>query len=178
MRQSLTTARLDCEPLVANHAPLVFSELCNDDLYRFIPQEPPASVEVLTARFERLEREPYSPDGTELWLNWVMHDRDTGAYVGTLEASVVHGQSATIAYFVFVQYQRLGYATEGVAALIDLLVDVYQLQVVVAEIDTRNTASIALVKALGFACVGRVEEADFFNGAASDEYRFELRSAG
>ena len=174
MMQMLTTHRLDCEPLVAGHAPLLFPELRNEALYEFIPQDPPSGVDALTARFERLENEPHSPDGTELWLNWAMRERATGAYIGTLEPSVTPGRSADLAYFVFAPHQRRGYALEGVGALVDYLFDRYRVGAVVAEIDTRNTASISLVKALGFACVARTANADFFKGAPSDECRFEL----
>lgn len=175
MGQVLVTERLECEPLVAGHAARLLPELRNAALYRFIPQDPPDDVETLTARFERLEHEPHSPDGSELWLNWAMRQRTTGAFVGTLEASVVPESSAEIAYFVFEPHQRTGYAKEGVSVLIDHLFGQYQIEVVVAEIDTRNVPSISLVKSLGFECVALRANADFFKGATSDEYRFELR---
>jgi [ribosomal protein S5]-alanine N-acetyltransferase len=46
--------------------------------------------------------------------------------------------------------------------------------VVVAKMDTRNFASIALVEALGFERVGTTIEADHFKGSVSDEHRYEL----
>ncbi len=174
MDGALETARLVGEPLTAAHAVLLFPELRNPALYRFIPQDPPPSIDTLTSRFERLASQPHSPDGDELWLNWVLRERASDAYAGMLEATVIPGQSATIAYFVFVPYQRQGYAHEGVGALVKHLFTVHQVDVVVAEIDTRNRASIALVKTLGFTCAARTDNADYFNGAPSDEYRFEL----
>jgi RimJ/RimL family protein N-acetyltransferase len=174
LRQQLTTSRLDCEPLVAGHAQLLFPELSNAALYAFIPQDPPVNINALAVRFVRLEHEPHSPDGSELWLNWAMRERATGTYVGTLEASVVPGRSAEIAYFVFTPHQRRGYAKEGVGALIEHLFESHQVGVVIAEIDTRNRPSIALVESLGFERVAHTANADFFKGAASDEYRFEL----
>lgn len=178
MSQLLATERLNYEPLGAEHASLLFPELRDEALYRFIPQNPPASVEALTARFERLEREPHSPDGDERWLNWVMRDRASGSYVGTLEATVSPARSALVAYFVFASHQRRGYAKEGLRALVDHLFATYQVDAVIAEIDTRNIASISLVAALGFACIARTTDADFFKDSASDEYRFELRRNG
>jgi ribosomal-protein-alanine N-acetyltransferase len=173
MEQALTTERLACEPLAAGHAPLLFAELRNANLYRYIPQDPPADVEALAARYARLAAEPHSPDGSELWLNWVVRERG-GAYTGTLEASVTPGQEATIAYFVFEPYQRMGYAKEGVGALLEYLFEQHGVSVIIAEIDTRNAASIGLVKSLGFECVAHTVDADFFKGQASDEYRFEI----
>jgi ribosomal-protein-alanine N-acetyltransferase len=43
-----------------------------------------------------------------------------------------------------------------------------------AEIDTRNAASIRLVEGLGFERVEIVRDADWFKGAASDEFRYAL----
>ncbi len=171
----LTTPRLICEPLVAGHAPLLFPELQNTVLYRFIPQDPPVDIATLTTRYERLAREPHSPDGDELWLNWALREKsDDGIYVGTLQASVTPGQIAYIAYFIFEPHQRQGYAREAVGALVEYLFEDHQVEIVAAEIDTRNAPSIALITALGFQCVAHTANADFFKGAPSDEYRFEL----
>jgi RimJ/RimL family protein N-acetyltransferase len=171
----LQTERLDCEPITAEHAAALFDALQNPSLYTYIPQEAPVDVKALTTRFRRLADEPHSADGSELWLNWVIRVRDTGSYAGTLEASVMSDAAAYIAYFVFEAHQRKGYAKEGVAALLEHLFDTHSVDVAVAEIDTRNAASIALVNSLGFECVARTVDADYFKGASSDEYRFELR---
>lgn len=175
MAALLQTARLECEPLTAEHATALFDELQNPRLYTYIPQEPPADLEALTTRFRRLADEPHSADGSELWLNRVMRVRDTDSYAGTLEASVMPDRTAYVAYFVFETHQRKGYAKEGVAALLMHLFDAHGVEVAVAEIDTRNAASIALVNSLGFECVAHTIDADHFKGSSSDEYRFELR---
>ncbi len=175
MRQPLTTARLVCEPLATKHARLLFGELRNARLYRFIPQDPPASLDALETRYTRLASHPHSPDGSELWLNWAMRERSRCAYVGTLEASVTPGHQAEIAYMVFEPSQRLGYAGEGVDVMINYLFERHAIDVVIAEIDTRNAASIALVLSLGFDRVAKTTGADYFKGSPSDEYRFELR---
>ncbi len=171
----LKTDRLICEPLCAAHASLLFDEFRNATLYKYIPQDPPTDVESLEARYRRLAAEPRSADGSELWLNWAMRERDAASFVGTLEATVMPDQSAFIAYFVFESCQRRGFAREGVAALLDHLFDDHGVSVVVAEIDTRNVASIALVTALGFERAAHTVGADHFKGASSDEYRYELR---
>ena len=75
---------------------------------------------------------------------------------------------------VFVPYQRRGFAAEACRRLLEHLVDDYQVGVVAAEIDTRNTASIALVESLGFERVGIQKGADHFKGSTSDEYRYEI----
>ncbi|MCY0386153.1 GNAT family protein [Robbsia sp. Bb-Pol-6] len=44
-----------------------------------------------------------------------------------------------------------------------------------AEIDTRNQASTGTIEKLGFERVRVVPQADYFKGAASDEYHYSYR---
>lgn len=173
--RALETPRLVLEPLTPAHAPALYPSLRDDRLYRFIPTDPPTSPTALATRYRRLATRR-SPDGREAWLNWAMRRRNPpGPYVGTLEATVLPDRSAVIAYLVFVPDQRRGYAREGVAALLDHLLRDHPLDLIAAEVDTRNAASIALLAALGFARVATTRGADHFKGAPSDEHRYELR---
>jgi RimJ/RimL family protein N-acetyltransferase len=168
----LETSRLFLEPILPAHAPMLYESLRDEKLYQFIPQDPPAPLQALTDRYDSLSARR-SPDGREAWLNWAVRERGSGDYVGTLEATV-HDRKATVAYMVFVPYQRRGYAAEACARLLEHLVDDYRVGVVAAEIDTRNAASIALVESLGFERVGFQKDADHFKGSTSDEYRYEI----
>jgi ribosomal-protein-alanine N-acetyltransferase len=169
----LETRRLFLEPLTTAHAEVLYEPLLDSRLYTFIPQDPPASRQALGDRYRKLSTRR-SPDGSEAWLNWAMRERETGRYTGTLEASVEADGTAFIAYTVFVPYQRRGFAAEGCGRLLAHLFDDYGVSVVVAEIDTRNSGSIALVASLGFVRVSSQKDADHFKGASSDEYRYEL----
>ena len=170
----LVTLRLVLEPLVAAHAAAIFGPLGDERLYRFIPQNPPPSLAQLRARYDRLSSRR-SPDGTEAWLNWVMRLSETGEYAGTLEATIFADRTAFIAYTVFVPHQRRGYATEGVARILEHLVADHGVVLMIAEVDTRNAPSRALLERLGFQRVAEHRSADHFKGAPSDEYRYELR---
>jgi RimJ/RimL family protein N-acetyltransferase len=169
---TLFTARLALEPLRVAHAAPLFILLQDQRLYTFIPDDPPDSLEALEGRYRRWERRA-SPDGREIWLNWAARLRATGEWVGTFQATIGDHQ-ALLAYMTFAPYQRQGLAREGCLRVIEYLASGYGVQVVAAEIDTRNTASIALVKSLGFRLVATTCGADTFKGAISDEYRFEL----
>ena len=171
----LTTARLVLELLTEAHAAALVGALSDERLYRFIPQNPPASADALAARYRRLEARR-SPDGREAWLNWAMRLTASDAYVGTLEATVRPDRTADVAYVVFVPHHRRGYAREGLVRILAHLFGDYGVATVAATIDTRNAASIALVEGLGFARVATLRDADFFKGATSDEYRYELRA--
>jgi [ribosomal protein S5]-alanine N-acetyltransferase len=73
-----------------------------------------------------------------------------------------------------VPYQRRGFAAEACGRLLEHLFQDYRMDVVAAEIDTRNVASIALVESLGFERVAFLEDADNFKGSSSEEYRYEI----
>ena len=95
-----------------------------------------------------------------------------------LEATVFPNRSAYIAYTVFAPFWRQGYAREGCARMLRHLLEDYRVLVVVAEMDTRNAASVSLAEALGFVQVGTTVGADHFKGSVSDEYRYELHVEG
>ena len=170
------TPRLLLEPIIVGHAAALFEALQAAELYTYIPQEAPSSLEALTARFEALSHRR-SPDGHEVWLNWALRQRATGAYVGTVQATVRTDHPALLAYMIFVPFWRQGYAREACARVLAHLFEDYHVSRIAAEIDTRNTASIRLVEALGFARVATTPGADFFKGATSDEYRYELSAS-
>jgi RimJ/RimL family protein N-acetyltransferase len=151
---------------------MLYALLRDPRLYTFIPQEPPASLAALAARYRMLAARR-SPDGSEIWLNWALRLRASDNYIGTVEATVQADATAFLAYMIFPEFQHRGFAREGCLRVLEHLREDYKLQRVVAEIDTRNTASIALVEALGFARTAFHPAADFFKGAASDEYRYE-----
>lgn len=171
--QQLETPRLFLEPLVAAHAAALYTALQDPTLYTFIPQNPPLSWDDLLVRYTALSTRR-SPTGQEVWLNWVLCRRGTNDYVGTVQATIHEDRTAMLAYMVFPPFWGQGYGREGCARVLTNLRDVYGVSRVSAEIDTRNTASIRLIEALGFNCVALTPHADFFKGVESDEYLFEL----
>ncbi len=165
------TPRLALEPLQVDHVDALFAGFSDPELYHFIPQEPPDRAALLI-RFQRVcQRGPV--DGEEVWLNWAIRLK-TGGYAGLIEASAMSGGRVDLAYFVFTQFQNRGVAREAAAEIIRAVRTVVGVSSVGASIDTRNLASERLLRSLGFECVGTVKAADFFKGATSDEYRFEL----
>ena len=172
----LETPRLLLEPLVADHAAALFESLRPPDLYSYIPQDPPSSLEALKIRYAALSTR-HSPDGQEDWLNWALRQHATAIYVGTVQATVHADHTALLAYMIFPAFWRQGYAREGCARVLTHLFEDYRVSRVAAEIDTRNAASIQLIEALGFARVATTPGADFFKGATSDEYRYELSAS-
>ena len=97
----LQTRRLLLEPLTAAHAAELYENLLDRRLYTFIPRDPPTSGRALEDRYRRLSARR-SPDGGEAWLNWAVRERETGRFVGALEATLEGDLTAFIAYTVFV----------------------------------------------------------------------------
>lgn len=173
----LLTARLLLEPVRSEHAASLFAPLQDPRLYIYIPDDPPTSLEALQDRYRRWERHA-SPDGREIWLNWVARQCASDEWVGTFQATITEDHQALLAYMIFPSYQRQGFAREGCLSIIEHLVERYGVEVIAAEIDMRNATSIALVKSLCFRLVATTYGADTFKGVVSDEHRFEIVVGG
>lgn len=168
----LATQRLRLEPLHAAHARALYPLLRDERIYRYIPTDPPTSRQALAARFRTLEART-SPAGDELWLNWALRKQTPDDYIGRLEATVLADRTAFIAYELAPQYWGQGFAAEACARILEHLEHEYTVTRVLAEVDTRNTASTKLLERLGFERVGFRPAADFFKGSASDEYVYQ-----
>ena len=169
----LETDRLLLEPLREMHAALLFPLVSDAAMYRFIPQQPPSELAALAARYRHLERRS-PPEGDEVWLNWALRLKINGTYVGLLQTTLRPRKArAYIAYEVGVRHQHKGYATEACRRLLALLFE-HQVDRVIAEVDSRNAASLALLRRLNFSEDEYTENADHFKGGPSHEFRFVM----
>ena len=172
--QPLASSRMILEPLVEAHADEMFHELQNARLYTFVPQDPPASLGALRTRHTRLESRQ-SADRREAWLNWALRARVGAQCLGCVQATVFNqDKTALIAYTIFPQFWRQGYAKEAVLAVLNALFTEFDLSAVDALIDTRNVGSIALMESCRFSRIEWLPNADHFKGSNSDEYRYRL----
>ena len=115
--------RLDLEPLAASHAAELAPLLDDASLHEFTGGAPlPAAA--LAARFARLAARR-SPDGDQLWGNWVMRVRATGAVAGMVQATLPAGGPqqgpAEVAWVVVRAAQGRGYASEAARSLVAAL---------------------------------------------------------
>lgn len=169
-RFEVAAAGLVLEPLQKAHAAELFDLLCEPSLYQFIPQDPPVSLAALQDRYETLERR-CSPDGTELWLNWVIR-REEGA-AGLVQATCNDRRQVFLAYEVFLPFRRKGIAAAAVKSVLEHLRVSTGVRQALAYVDTRNTPSVGLLKGLGFEQRRLLRGADWFKGEVSDEFEFE-----
>jgi ribosomal-protein-alanine N-acetyltransferase len=172
----LHTPRLRLEPQAERHAEGLLEPLGDARLYTHIPQEPPASLQALRERLAWLSARR-SPQGDELWLNWVMRDAHSSTYIGRVQATVRGDAPTTIAYEVFPAFWQQGYATEACIRMIRWLIDDLHIEHFSAEVDSLNTASLRLLERLGFRRVALRAAADHFKGRSSDEWLLRLAAA-
>ena len=170
---SVETERLTLEPLTREHAEPLFRALRHKEIYRFIPQDPPASVDEFTERYQFLEKRK-SPDGREHWLNWAVRLKEDGACLGRIQSTVRQDRTALFAYEFGNDWWGQGLATEASLRVIEHLFASYEVDRFIAEVDTRNVASMRLLERLGFERGETKQNADFFKGLASHEFVYSL----
>ena len=125
-----------------------------------------------------LKEKASSPDGTELWLNWVVFLRGSTTAIGTFQATLPKGESGSIAYIVFPPFWRKGYAREMSVCVLNHLFDEYDVPSLSAEIDTRNESSIRLAESIGLHFVKTTHNVDVFKGHSSDEHTYSVSRDG
>ncbi len=147
-REPIFTSRLELRRTRREDAAAMFEALRDPLMYEFIPRSAPADVADVELRFLRVKHET-APDRLEQWLNWTVWLCESGAGIGTIEATVKPGRRVEIGYLFDPRMWRRGFGREAVAAMIEHL----QAQGAAsfeASIDIRNIASKALAAALGF----------------------------
>jgi len=110
--------------------------LADRRLYSFYDDETSPSLEELRVRYSR-QAAGLSPDGREVWHSWIVRERESGAAIGFVQATVgatagsslasvdtagtpYDGRtSAELAWVIGVPWQGHGYATEAAAAVRD-----------------------------------------------------------
>ena len=112
----LRTARLDLEPLVSSHAEILYPILSDPSLHTFTGGAPPRSQAHLAAIYARRENRR-SPDGDELWLNWLVRERAQGVGVGYAQATI-SSRHSLVAWVIGGSWQRRGYASEVARGLV------------------------------------------------------------
>jgi RimJ/RimL family protein N-acetyltransferase len=166
----LSTPRLILEPIHEAHAEELWKLFEDPELHQFVPFDS-ESLEKQKQRCARWAKRR-SPDGEELWLNWIVRDKNTGEAVAHLQSGMKTTGVASIGYVVARKYQGQGIATEGLKAIFSYLRESLGVLEIKAYSDTRNVASHRLAKKIGMIQVGFIRDADFFKGSSSDEFVF------
>lgn len=83
-------------------------------------------------------------------------------------------KQAEIGFTLATAYQKMGYATEAVGAVLDRLFRVQGLHKVTGECDARNGASAALFERLGFTREGHLRQQTWIKGEWTDDLIYGL----
>ena len=154
----ISTRRLDLMPLTAADSDDLFPMLDDPALGRFTGETPPADIEAVRIRFARWEARR-SPDGAELWLNWVVRRREDARAVGLLQATVGEDDTS-IAWTIGTAFQRQGFATEAGHELIAWLRDSLGAPLIVGSIHPDNIASVTVAHRIGLRPTDRLHESE------------------
>lgn len=173
--EPLEAGILVLQPVKRALAAELLEPLREPSLYDFVVDLPPASLDEVEQRFDRLERE-LSPECDDTCYGWII--RKDGTPAGLLQATCNSNRQAFIGYEVFSPFRRQGVAKVAVGAVLGFLAGATDTQQVIAYVDTRNDASIALLLSLGFSRLRLIQGADWFKGSVSDELEFGLDLPG
>ncbi len=169
---SNTWKDLRLKPIKAVYAQLVFKEFSDSRIYEFIPYPPPSTLEALEERFKKFE-EGKSPDGRQIWLNWLVLDKPKNKHVAWLQATVTE-RVAEIAYVVFPKYWKMGYGYRSVSLMLKYLSSSFSLSKIRATMSVGNFASIALARKIGMKRVDEIDEGDCLSNGLRAEFVYEI----
>jgi RimJ/RimL family protein N-acetyltransferase len=157
--RSLVTpeGRLRLEPVTTDHGAEMAEVLREPSLNEHIGGQPP-SAEYLATRYAALSSRR-SPEGDELWFNWIIRLNAEGQAVGYLQATI-RESSAALAWVIGVPWQKTGIATEAATAMIGVLRHELEVTRFSASIAPENRASQKVAVKLGMRRSGMVDDGE------------------
>lgn len=141
----IDTHRLRLAPLRSADANEMFGVLDDERLHTFTGGRPRTASE-LRAQYRKLAC-GISPDGREVWLNWIVRLQEGGAAIGTVQAGVV-GSEADVAWVIGFQWQGCGYASEAACRMVSWL-RAHGVTLITAAIHPDHVTSQAVARRIG-----------------------------
>jgi RimJ/RimL family protein N-acetyltransferase len=175
-RHALATARLDLLPSEPKHADATWPYLKDERMWEFFPALRPPTIEALRQRYERWSHEMPYLGAVERWENWICVRREDDAAIGEAQLTYA-GTTAYVAYGIFVPFRRHGFAREAIREALSHAASAHGASRAIAEMATRNVASVGVAEALGFQRIRerRGVEAGLGYDGAQYVYRLDLR---
>lgn len=110
------------------------------------------------------------------WVQYAITNRSTGKLIG--DCAIKLDQNDTrlgeIGITVSPREQKKGYAKEAMIAILNYLFNLEDFHRVIETVDVENSASIQLLKSVGFRQEGHFIENIFFKGKWGSEYQFAM----
>jgi RimJ/RimL family protein N-acetyltransferase len=116
-----------------------------------------------------------SDPGRAGWFQYAVERAEDKALIGDVAVHLHDNlKQAEIGFTLATAYQKRGYATEAVAAVLDRLFRVQGLHKVTGECDARNRNSAALMERLGFSREGHLRQQTWIKGEWTDDLIYGL----
>lgn len=172
----IETRRLSLRPFHADDLDALLVFHSDAEAVRFVPYGPRSRDEVDAVLARKITGTSLQEENDRLELAVVR--RDTGELIGDVLLALRQPEHETleVGYIFSPAHAGQGYATEAVRALLDLAFGEIGARRVVARVDTRNTASLALLRRLGVRQEALLVENEWFKGELSSEADFGILS--
>ena len=146
--QRLQTERLILKPLKIDDTRALFHYRSDERVFKYQSWRPTEKAEA-EAFIQKFAHGDFGAPDT--WYQMGLYLQQTSQLIGDIGLHFldVPSQSVEIGFTVAPAYQRQGYAFEAVREMLNYLLETLEKHRVIASVDPRNTASIALLEKLG-----------------------------
>jgi RimJ/RimL family protein N-acetyltransferase len=155
----ITTERLRLRRSTANDAEAISRYRSDPEVHKMQGWERTDPEGVRIEIEEMARRRPGEPGG---WVQFTVEERNDGALVGDVGLSPADGEPGVIkvGYTIDPRFQRRGYASEAVAALVDYAFETLDAHIVRAYAGAENAASIRVMEKVGMRLIERFHGSD------------------
>jgi RimJ/RimL family protein N-acetyltransferase len=168
----ITTERLVLRRFRASDAPVLAEYRSDPEVARYQSWEAPFSLlraETAVAGFIASD-----PDRAG-WFQYAVERADDKKLIGDVAVHLHDNlKQAEIGFTLATAYQKRGFATEAVGAVLARLFRVQGLHKVAGECDARNAASAGLFERLGFTREGHLRQQTWIKGEWTDDLIYGL----
>jgi len=171
-RLPLDTQRLTLRSFVPGDYDALMAYHSNPDVVRYVPFGPRSPEGMSKALASKIAGVILAAEGDHLDVAVVLGDVLIGDLVVMLR-SVEH-QTVEVGWMMNPACSGRGYATEAVAALLDLVFADLRAHRMVARVDARNADSLALCERLGMRREAHLVDNEWFKGEWSSETDYAL----
>jgi len=170
---NIETARLRLRRIAEADLPAFIAYRNDSDVARYQSWEGISEAEAVAFVREQ-QSAPAGEPGEGLQI--AIERKDSGRMIGDCFFKVMEDdpRQAEIGYTLAREAQGQGFATEAVAALLTWALPTFDLHRIIAILDVKNTASVALLERLGLRREGHFRENIWFKGAWGDEYLYAI----
>jgi RimJ/RimL family protein N-acetyltransferase len=168
----IATERLVLRRFRASDAPVLADYRSDPEVARYQSWDAPFSLlraETAVANFVA------SDPGQAGWFQYAIEHAGEKALIGDVAVHLHDNlKQAEVGFTLARAYQKQGFASEAVAAVLDRLFRLQGLHKVTGECDARNVGSAGLMERLGFTREGRLRQQTWIKGEWTDDLIFGL----